>query len=133
MRRRNLNIHLTLLRSALQGTLIQHLKEHVLHGNMTSSDVIFYYTTVGRESAVRCLPLLWAAAVFRDNILVLLKTQKVLFKLLQMWKKIQFAKDFSLSDKHHVDFKTKSVDLPRFTLVLVILHHNDATINELSL
>lgn len=30
-----------------QGTLIQHLKEHVLHGNMTSSDVIIYYTTVG--------------------------------------------------------------------------------------
>ncbi|XP_043924282.1 acetoacetyl-CoA synthetase [Protopterus annectens] len=29
------------------GTLIQHLKEHILHGNMTSSDVIIYYTTVG--------------------------------------------------------------------------------------
>ncbi|XP_036730885.1 acetoacetyl-CoA synthetase isoform X3 [Balaenoptera musculus] len=29
------------------GTLIQHLKEHVLHGNMTSSDIILYYTTVG--------------------------------------------------------------------------------------
>ena len=31
-----------------QGTLIQHLKEHILHGNMCSSDVIFYYTTVSR-------------------------------------------------------------------------------------
>ena len=31
---------------SLQGTLIQHLKEHILHGNMTSKDVIFYYTTV---------------------------------------------------------------------------------------
>lgn len=29
-----------------QGTLIQHLKEHSLHGNMTSSDIIFFYTTV---------------------------------------------------------------------------------------
>ncbi|XP_053182022.1 acetoacetyl-CoA synthetase [Scomber japonicus] len=29
------------------GTLIQHLKEHILHGNMTSSDVIIYYTTTG--------------------------------------------------------------------------------------
>lgn len=29
------------------GTLIQHVKEHVLHGNMTSSDVIIYYTTTG--------------------------------------------------------------------------------------
>ena len=29
-----------------QGTLIQHLKEHVLHGNMTRDDVIIYYTTV---------------------------------------------------------------------------------------
>ncbi|XP_011380202.1 acetoacetyl-CoA synthetase [Pteropus vampyrus] len=29
------------------GTLIQHLKEHSLHGNMTSSDIIFFYTTVG--------------------------------------------------------------------------------------
>ncbi|XP_062398738.1 acetoacetyl-CoA synthetase [Sardina pilchardus] len=29
------------------GTLIQHLKEHMLHGNMTSSDVIIYYTTTG--------------------------------------------------------------------------------------
>uniref|UniRef100_A0A8D2QHZ2 Acetoacetyl-CoA synthetase n=1 Tax=Zonotrichia albicollis TaxID=44394 RepID=A0A8D2QHZ2_ZONAL len=29
------------------GTLIQHLKEHILHGNMSSSDVIMYYTTTG--------------------------------------------------------------------------------------
>ncbi|XP_029422383.1 acetoacetyl-CoA synthetase isoform X2 [Nannospalax galili] len=29
------------------GTLIQHLKEHVLHGNMTSTDTLLYYTTVG--------------------------------------------------------------------------------------
>ncbi|XP_006742702.2 acetoacetyl-CoA synthetase isoform X1 [Leptonychotes weddellii] len=29
------------------GTLIQHLKEHVLHGNMGSGDVLLYYTTVG--------------------------------------------------------------------------------------
>nr|XP_003420324.1 acetoacetyl-CoA synthetase isoform X2 [Loxodonta africana] len=29
------------------GTLIQHLKEHILHGNMGSSDIILYYTTVG--------------------------------------------------------------------------------------
>uniref|UniRef100_A0A673HLZ0 Acetoacetyl-CoA synthetase n=1 Tax=Sinocyclocheilus rhinocerous TaxID=307959 RepID=A0A673HLZ0_9TELE len=29
------------------GTLIQHLKEHILHGNMTYSDVIIYYTTTG--------------------------------------------------------------------------------------
>ncbi|MCI4392945.1 hypothetical protein PGIGA_G00151730 [Pangasianodon gigas] len=31
----------------VNGTLIQHLKEHVLHGNMMSSDVIIYYTTTG--------------------------------------------------------------------------------------
>ncbi|XP_077417629.1 acetoacetyl-CoA synthetase [Vanacampus margaritifer] len=29
------------------GTLIQHLKEHILHSNMCSSDVIIYYTTTG--------------------------------------------------------------------------------------
>nr|XP_014434795.2 acetoacetyl-CoA synthetase [Pelodiscus sinensis] len=29
------------------GTLIQHLKEHILHGNMTSNDIIMYYTTTG--------------------------------------------------------------------------------------
>lgn len=29
------------------GTLIQHLKEHVLHANMTREDVIFYYTSTG--------------------------------------------------------------------------------------
>uniref|UniRef100_A0A670KJR2 Acetoacetyl-CoA synthetase n=1 Tax=Podarcis muralis TaxID=64176 RepID=A0A670KJR2_PODMU len=29
------------------GTLIQHLKEHLLHGNMSSSDNIMYYTTTG--------------------------------------------------------------------------------------
>ncbi|XP_006874584.1 PREDICTED: acetoacetyl-CoA synthetase [Chrysochloris asiatica] len=29
------------------GTLIQHLKEHVLHGNMGHGDIILYYTTVG--------------------------------------------------------------------------------------
>ncbi|XP_040467204.1 acetoacetyl-CoA synthetase-like [Falco naumanni] len=27
------------------GTLIQHLKEHILHGNMTSNDILMYYTT----------------------------------------------------------------------------------------
>ncbi|XP_073737407.1 acetoacetyl-CoA synthetase [Callorhinus ursinus] len=30
-----------------QGTLIQHLKEHILHGNMGSGDILLYYTTVG--------------------------------------------------------------------------------------
>ncbi|KAI3371990.1 hypothetical protein L3Q82_006860 [Scortum barcoo] len=35
------------------GTLIQHLKEHILHGNMTSSDVIIYYTT---KSQIRVWP-----------------------------------------------------------------------------
>ena len=30
----------------LQGTLIQHLKEHLLHGNMNRQDVILYYSTV---------------------------------------------------------------------------------------
>lgn len=29
-----------------KGTLIQHLKEHLLHGNMSRDDVIIYYTTV---------------------------------------------------------------------------------------
>lgn len=29
------------------GTLIQHLKEHQLHGNLTSSDKLLYYTTTG--------------------------------------------------------------------------------------
>ncbi|XP_075574909.1 acetoacetyl-CoA synthetase isoform X2 [Pelecanus crispus] len=29
------------------GTLIQHLKEHILHGNITSNDIIMYYTTTG--------------------------------------------------------------------------------------
>ncbi|CAM5101078.1 unnamed protein product [Natator depressus] len=29
------------------GTLIQHLKEHILHGNTTSNDVVMYYTTTG--------------------------------------------------------------------------------------
>ncbi|XP_065197311.1 acetoacetyl-CoA synthetase-like [Sycon ciliatum] len=29
------------------GTLIQHLKEHLLHGNMTQNDIIMYYTTTG--------------------------------------------------------------------------------------
>ncbi|XP_074635264.1 acetoacetyl-CoA synthetase-like isoform X2 [Acropora palmata] len=29
------------------GTLIQHLKEHLLHGNMSRNDVIIYYTTTG--------------------------------------------------------------------------------------
>ncbi|CAI2173799.1 10214_t:CDS:2 [Funneliformis geosporum] len=29
------------------GLLIQHKKEHILHGNMTENDVFFYYTTTG--------------------------------------------------------------------------------------
>lgn len=36
--------------SSPQGTLIQHLKEHVLHGNMTSSDIILYYSTVSKTT-----------------------------------------------------------------------------------
>ncbi|XP_027944828.1 acetoacetyl-CoA synthetase [Eumetopias jubatus] len=32
---------------AAAGTLIQHLKEHILHGNMGSGDILLYYTTVG--------------------------------------------------------------------------------------
>lgn len=54
---------------ALQGTLIQHLKEHVLHGNMTSSDVIFYYTTVRHEACgpLRCSSLGSTARVFRGS------------------------------------------------------------------
>lgn len=40
--------------SPLQGTLIQHLKEHMLHGNMTSSDILLYYTTVC--PAASCCP-----------------------------------------------------------------------------
>ncbi|XP_057601002.1 acetoacetyl-CoA synthetase isoform X4 [Hippopotamus amphibius kiboko] len=38
------------------GTLLQHMKEHVLHGNMTSSDIILYYTTVAPTSS----PASWA-------------------------------------------------------------------------
>ena len=39
-----------------QGTLIQHLKEHILHGNMTSSDIILYYTTVSAGAVLRWVP-----------------------------------------------------------------------------
>ncbi|XP_069921826.1 acetoacetyl-CoA synthetase isoform X4 [Oryctolagus cuniculus] len=38
------------------GTLIQHLKEHMLHGDMTSGDVLLYYTTVAPTSS----PASWA-------------------------------------------------------------------------
>ncbi|KAM6156266.1 acetoacetyl-CoA synthetase isoform 2-T2 [Rhynchocyon petersi] len=38
------------------GTLIQHLKEHILHGNMGSADIILYYTTVVLTSS----PVSWA-------------------------------------------------------------------------
>ncbi len=29
------------------GTLIQHMKEHIIHGNMDEKDVFFYYSTTG--------------------------------------------------------------------------------------
>ncbi|XP_077895493.1 acetoacetyl-CoA synthetase isoform X3 [Ictidomys tridecemlineatus] len=38
------------------GTLIQHLKEHILHGDMRCSDVLLYYTTVALTSS----PASWA-------------------------------------------------------------------------
>lgn len=41
-----------------QGTLIQHLKEHMLHGDMTSGDVLLYYTTV---SAPAPAPAWWGS------------------------------------------------------------------------
>ena len=34
---------------AFQGTLIKHLEEHVLQGNLTSDDIMLYYTTVSPE------------------------------------------------------------------------------------
>lgn len=63
--------------SSLQGTLIQHLKEHILHGNMTASDVIIYYTTVGqRELHCNENPLKSTSSFF---ILKLSTTLKVNF------------------------------------------------------
>ncbi|XP_053783637.1 acetoacetyl-CoA synthetase isoform X3 [Desmodus rotundus] len=48
------------------GTLIQHLKEHLLHGDMTSSDIILYYTTAAPTSCpaswARTLPFLCTRA-----------------------------------------------------------------------
>ncbi|XP_054568696.1 acetoacetyl-CoA synthetase isoform X2 [Eptesicus fuscus] len=38
------------------GTLIQHLKEHMLHGDMSSSDILLYYTTAAPTSS----PASWA-------------------------------------------------------------------------
>ncbi|XP_054450284.1 acetoacetyl-CoA synthetase isoform X2 [Pteronotus mesoamericanus] len=38
------------------GTLLQHLKEHILHSNITSSDTFFYYTTAAPTSS----PASWA-------------------------------------------------------------------------
>ena len=29
------------------GILIQHLKEHIIHGSMSRDDIFFYYTTTG--------------------------------------------------------------------------------------
>ncbi|XP_057382116.1 acetoacetyl-CoA synthetase isoform X4 [Balaenoptera acutorostrata] len=53
------------------GTLIQHLKEHILHGNMTSSDIILYYTTVAPTSCLaswaRILPFLCTEGRFRPG------------------------------------------------------------------
>lgn len=49
-----------------QGTLIQHLKEHLLHGNMNSSDTLLYYTTVSRVCASGgCPPALCVPPVAR--------------------------------------------------------------------
>lgn len=41
-----INVYLQSKIYFLGGTLIQHLKEHILFGNMKESDIIFYYTTV---------------------------------------------------------------------------------------
>lgn len=30
----------------LQGTLIKHLEEHILQGNVNQNDILLYYTTV---------------------------------------------------------------------------------------
>lgn len=35
---------------AFKGTLIKHLEEHVLQGNMTRDDIMLYYTTVSLYS-----------------------------------------------------------------------------------
>lgn len=76
--------------SLLQGTLIQHLKEHVLHGNMTSSDILLYYTTVcpaasccssgaawykgwrmgGVSTCHRVLPLTWSLSWVGSGVLL---------------------------------------------------------------
>ena len=39
-------VSVTMVSVVMQGTLIEHLKEHILLGDMTSKDTILYYATV---------------------------------------------------------------------------------------
>ncbi|CAG8657940.1 2705_t:CDS:2, partial [Acaulospora morrowiae] len=61
------------------GLLIQHKKEHILHGNMSANDVFFYYTTTGwmmwnwlvSGLAIGCTIVLYDGSPFKPNPSVL--------------------------------------------------------------
>jgi acetoacetyl-CoA synthetase len=88
------------------GTLIQHLKEHVLHGDLTRDDVLFYFTTCGwmmwnwlvSGLAVGCTIVLYDGAP-------LLRRRPVLWDLAQAERVTTFgtsAKFLALTEKEGI-------------------------------
>ena len=49
------------------GTMIQHAKEHLLHGDMGREDVFIYYTTTGRYSVCNIIRILVVISFFVFN------------------------------------------------------------------
>lgn len=57
------------------GTLLQHVKEHYIHGDMNGNDVVFYYTTIGwmmwnwlvSALALGCTIVLYEGSPFQPN------------------------------------------------------------------
>ena len=78
------------------GTLIQHLKEHILHGNMTRDDVITYYTTTGWMMwnwLVTSLAV-GATIVLYDGSPII-PTPNILFDLVDKHKYVSFYENFT--------------------------------------
>lgn len=103
------------------GTLLQHLKEHILHGDLTRDDRLFYFTTCGwmmwnwlvSALAVGCTVVLYDGAP-------LLRRRPILWELAQGERLTTFgtsAKYLALAEKEGVE-PARSHDLSALKAIL---------------
>ena len=83
-----------------QGTLIQHLKEHLLHGNMNRHDTIIYYTTVN------IYPALLVFILLLGSLLPPMDMKRDNFSPLELLRNHKYA--VCLQNKNSTEFSYRS-------------------------